>query len=992
MKRKKVIAGILLVGILATALAGCKNTNITKKEREKPVITLGSDSYPPYNYLNEDGIPTGIDVELATEAFKRMGYQVDVVQINWEKKKELVESGEIDCIMGCFSMEGRLDDYRWAGPYIASRQVVAVNESSDIYKLSDLEGKNLAVQSTTKPEGIFLNRTDERIPKLGNLISLGHRELIYTFLGKGYVDAVAAHEESIVQYMKDYDASFRILEDPLMVVGIGVAFAKEDDRGICEQMDQTLEEMRQDGTSLKIIKKYLDDPRSIWRWMILDIRRRIKVKRFWIFGILLGICVTAASLYYFFQAEKKEAENRMVKTVNYVKVQCSTYTHYNEASESKSLLRAIESARQMSTNIDMETENGSRLSQEFLKENLQTLWVDGILVLDAEGKTVCKYSMDEALTNEITDYLQKDIIMDFTGYEERSYSERIDREDGSRIDIAACARKDAPGMVAIYYYTSPEFVRNYTLTIQNLLNGYSTQKDGTIIVADKGTIVASNDESLLGQDTAGNQVVQAMKEHTDSQHIFHLKNEGTGGYGIMLKQRDYYIYAYLPDTEVFRNLPLNVTAVVFLYLLIFGIFCFWGYRVDLAHRKQEQEKDETYKAELLRAAKKAEAANEAKTEFLQRMSHDIRTPINGICGMINVADHYADNMEKQTECRAKIKEASHLLLELVNEVLDMSKLESDEVVLEEIPFNLNSISEEILGVIEQVAAEQNIRILWEKKEVTHWNLIGSPVHVKRILMNILSNAVKYNKENGYIYISCREIPSKQTAMTTLEFVCRDTGIGMAEAFQKRIFEPFAQEHAGSRTKFAGTGLGMPITKKLVEKMGGTISFESKEGTGTTFVIRIPFQIDADMKDRTETEEKTETSIQGLHVLLAEDNELNMEIAEFVLQNEGTVVTKAWNGQEAVDIFRKSSPGEFDVILMDIMMPVMNGYEAAKMIRSLDREDAKVIPIIAMTANAFTEDKMRAKEAGMDEHIAKPVDGKLLVKAINELVKHNQEKL
>ena len=725
----------------------------------------------------------------------------------------------------------------------------------------------------------------------------------------------------------------------------------------------------------------------------MDIRRRIKVKRFWIFGILLGICVTAASLYYFFQAEKKEAENRMVKTVNYVKVQCSTYTHYNEASESKSLLRAIESARQMSTNIDMETENGGRLSQEFLKENLQTLWVDGILVLDTEGKTVCKYSMDEALTNEITDYLQKDIIMDFTGYEERSYSERIDREDGSRIDIAACARKDAPGMVAIYYYTSSEFVRNYTLTIQNLLNGYSTQKDGTIIVADKGTIVASNDESLLGQDTAGNQVVQAMKEHTDSQHIFHLKNEGTGGYGIMLKQRDYYIYAYLPDTEVFRNLPLNVTAVVFLYLLIFGIFCFWGYRADLAHRKQEQEKDEKYKAELLRAAKKAEAANEAKTEFLQRMSHDIRTPINGICGMINVADHYADNMEKQTECRAKIKEASHLLLELINEVLDMSKLESDEVVLEEIPFNLNSISEEILGVIEHMAGEQNIRILWEKKEVTHWNLIGSPVHVKRILMNILSNAVKYNKENGYVYISCREIPSKQTAMTTLEFVCRDTGIGMTEAFQKRIFEPFAQEHAGSRTKFAGTGLGMPITKKLVEKMGGTISFESKEGTGTTFVIRIPFQIDADIKDRTETEEKTETSIQGLHVLLTEDNELNMEIAEFVLQNEGAVVTKAWNGQKAVDIFRKSRPGEFDAILMDIMMPVMNGYEAAKMIRSLDREDAKVIPIIAMTANAFTEDKMRAKEAGMDEHIAKPVDGKLLVKVINELVKRDQrEKL
>ena len=725
----------------------------------------------------------------------------------------------------------------------------------------------------------------------------------------------------------------------------------------------------------------------------MDIKRKKREKRIQLIGGLIGICVAAVSLFYFFHAEKAEAEKRMVEIVNYVKVQCSTYTHYNESSESKSLLRAIESARQMSTNIDMEIENGGHLSQEFLKENLQTLWVDGILVLDAVGKTDCEYSMDESLTGEITAYLQKDIIMDFAGYEERSYSERFTREDGSYIDIAACARKDAPGIVAIYYYTPPEFARNYTLTIQGLLNGYSIQKDGTVIVADDGIVVASNDESLLGQNTADNEVVQAMKKHTDSQHIYHLRKEGTGCYGIMLKQRDYYIYAYLPDTEVFRNLPLSVTAVVFLYLLIFGIFCFWGYRADLAHRKQEQEKDEKYKAELLRAAKKAEAANEAKTEFLQRMSHDIRTPINGICGMIDVADHYAEDMKKQTECRAKIKEASHLLLELINEVLDMSKLESDEVILEEIPFNLNSISEEILGVIEQMATEQNIRILWEEKEVTHWNLIGSPVHVKRILMNILSNAVKYNKENGYVYISCREIPSEQTAMTTLEFVCRDTGIGMTEAFQKRIFEPFAQEHAGSRTKFAGTGLGMPITKKLVEKMGGTISFESKEGTGTTFLIRIPFRIDTDRKDRTEAEEKTETSIQGLHVLLTEDNELNMEIAEFVLRNEGTVVTKAWNGQEAVDIFRKSSPGEFDVILMDIMMPVMNGYEAAKMIRSLDREDAKVIPIIAMTANAFIEDRMRAKEAGMDEHIAKPVDRKLLVKVINELVKHNQrEKL
>ena len=717
----------------------------------------------------------------------------------------------------------------------------------------------------------------------------------------------------------------------------------------------------------------------------MDIKRKKKEKRIQLLSGLIGICVAVVSLFYFFHAEKTEAEKRMVEIVNYVKVQCSTCTHYNESSESKSLLRAIESARQMSTNIKIEIENGGKLSRDFLKENIQTLWVNGIIVLDTEGKTDCEYSRDESLTNEITEYLQKDIIMDFAGYEERTYSERFNRKDGSHIDIAACARKDAPGIVATYYYTSPEFARNYTLTIQGLLNGYSVQKDGTIIVADEGSIVASNDESLLGQNTTDNEVVQAMKKHTDSQHIYHLKKEGIGCYGIMLKQRDYYIYAYLPDNEVFHNLPLNVISVIFLYFLMFSIFWFWTYRTNLAHRKQEQEKDEKYKAELLIAAKKAEAANEAKTEFLQRMSHDIRTPINGICGMVNMADHYADDMEKQKEYRTKVKEASNLLLELVNDVMDMSKFESGEIVLEEVPFNLSKIFREVFAVIEQVAAEQNIRIVWEKKEITHRDLIGSAGYVKRVMMNILSNAVKYNRENGQIYISCIEIPSEQPEMTTMEFVCRDTGIGMAEEFQKHIFEPFAQEHAGSRTKFAGTGLGMPISKKLIEKMGGTITFESAEGIGTTFVIRVPFKIDLDADKREEQKDVSENSIKGLHILLAEDNELNMEIAEFVLQNEGADVTKAWNGQEAVELFRNSKPGEFNVILMDIMMPVMNGYEATKMIRSLDREDAKEIPIIAMTANAFTEDRIRAKEAGMNEHVAKPVDVELLVKVIHKLV-------
>ena len=258
----------------------------------------------------------------------------------------------------------------------------------------------------------------------------------------------------------------------------------------------------------------------------------------------------------------------MVEIVNYVKVQCSTYTHYNESSESKSLLRAIESARQMSTNIDMEVKNRKQLDRKLLKENLQSLWVDGILVLDEEGKKVCEYSMDEGLMDEMIDYLQKDIIMDYTGYKKRILFRTDCQRRWIMYRYRSLRQKRCPRIVAVYYYTSPRFIRNYTLTIQSLLKGYNTEKDGTIIVADKGKIIASNDEKLLAQDVADNEIIQKMKKHTDSRHIFHLKNKGTGCYGIMLKQRDYYIYMYLPDKEVFSNLPLSVTGVVFLYLII----------------------------------------------------------------------------------------------------------------------------------------------------------------------------------------------------------------------------------------------------------------------------------------------------------------------------------------------------------------------------------------------------------------------------------------
>ncbi len=703
---------------------------------------------------------------------------------------------------------------------------------------------------------------------------------------------------------------------------------------------------------------------------------RIKNCYYHILTALLGILVITAASTYLFKTQKSEAENQLVKIVNYVKVQCSTYTKYNEASESKSLLRTIESCRQLQTNI----QNANSVDEAFLKDNLSTLWMDGILVLDENGNMESSYSTDDAILKEVYKYISKDIILDYMDYPERTYSQRIDLKDGSHLDVAACARRDAPGIVVSYYYTSAYFAQNYNLTLQNLLKGYSKKSDGIILVCDEGSIIASNDRSLLHASTKKNEIVQLLKGNKDSQHIYHFTNKGVGYYGIMLKQSNYYIFAYISDHVVIDGVVTKLVVILLVYILFVLVLRYIGYRNNRIRKAKEQETEKAHQEELLKAAKKAEAANVAKTEFLQRMSHDIRTPINGIIGMVEVGDHYSDNIEKQADCREKIKGASNTLLELVNEVLDMSKLESGEIVLEEVGFNINKLSDETIVMLEELAKERNIQIVEEEKRITHPYLIGSPTHVKRVLMNVLSNAIKYNRDNGFIYVSYKELNSNHSDHTLIEFTCRDTGIGMSKEFQNKIFEPFAQEHIGSRSKYVGTGLGMPIAKSLVEKMGGTLEFTSQEGEGSQFVIRIPFKIDEEHKNGT-VKESTSVSIEGLSVLLVEDNELNMEIAEFIIENEGAIVTCATNGIEAVDIYKKS-PGFFDIILMDIMMPEMDGLQATQCIRSFDHD----IPIVAMTANAFMEDKIKAKKAGMNAHLSKPLDKDKLIRVIAKLCK------
>ena len=707
-------------------------------------------------------------------------------------------------------------------------------------------------------------------------------------------------------------------------------------------------------------------------------------KKFWIFSVVAGLCTLGISITYFYHSDKQRMEERLENTMNYVKVQCSTYTHYNEASESKSLLRMIESTRQVSKNIALEIETGKLLNEELLENSTNQLWLSGVMVLDTNGNIVCEYSPDESISLEINSLVQQDNILNSAYEDEKVYSQQINHIDGSHVSFAACAREDEPGVVITYYLTPAEYAKNYTLTIQSLLNGYQKVSDGTIIVADEGIIVASNDATLVGQNATENEAIQSLKQHAN-ESMMHLKVNGTYSYGMMKKQSSHYIYVYVPEKVVFSTLPQNVMATFLLYVIALTLMWLSLRKSKENSLRIERKREQEYQRNLLKAAEKAEAANQAKTEFLQRMSHDIRTPINGIRGMVDVGDYYDDDLKKQSECRNKIREASNILLELVNEVLDMSKLESGEIFLEEKPFNIDEVIQEVCDVVDQLAKERKIQVDMDLGPIQHMNLVGSAMHLKRLLMNVLSNAVKYNKDHGSIHLSCHELPSDQMETAAFEFICEDSGIGMSEDFQKHIYEPFTQEKKGGASKFGGTGLGMPITKKLVEKMGGNITFESESGIGTTFTITIPFKINAEVEQCEDTQELSFHALDGFHILLVEDNELNMEIAEFSLQNAGAKITKAWNGQEAVEIFQASSIGDFDVILMDVMMPVMDGYEATKNIRSLSREDAKTIPIIAMTANAFSEDKIKAEEAGMNEHIAKPINMKLLLRIVSKLV-------
>ena len=693
--------------------------------------------------------------------------------------------------------------------------------------------------------------------------------------------------------------------------------------------------------------------------------------------ILVGLLLFSVVLVITVKADLSSAETRLSDMVTYIKEQYNNNMKLDIASESKSLMRMIQSVEVLSQQIQQE-EKTSDITEELLENYCTISYLTGVLILDENGQVQEKYCSDEVQAEEILSQTDQDALLDVVDFHEKTYSVRMECEDGSYIDIAANGRQDKPGIVLVYYHTPERYTSIFNHSINSLLTGYSLEHNGTIVISENNQIVASNDKGLIGAKTEDIQELKCINESAVEKQLVRTDYQTIPGYGLMEKGRDYYVYAYMSADKIFAKTPRNMLYTVFIYLVIVGFMHALRWRMLQGHQKEQMRLQKEYtknleskNLELREAVFQAQKANAAKSSFLSRMSHDIRTPLNGIIGLIKINETHMDDRELVKTNQDKMLVSADHLLSLINDVLQMSKLEDENIEISHEPIDLGEISREVGTIISGRTAEAGIAFEIGKQELPVSYVYGSPLHIREIFLNIYGNCIKYNKPHGKVTTTLKCLGEKN-GIVTYRWTISDTGIGMSEEFLKHIFEPFVQEHSDARTVYSGTGLGMSIVKKIIDRMNGTIVVTSKEGEGSTFVITLPFEI-AEKPEEIPAEMDGEVNIAGLHLLLAEDNELNAEIARTLLEDEGAITTIVNDGQQAVDIFSRNKPGTFDAILMDIMMPEMDGLSATKAIRALDREDAGTIPIIAMTANAFDEDEKKCMEAGMNAHLVKPLD-------------------
>ena len=710
--------------------------------------------------------------------------------------------------------------------------------------------------------------------------------------------------------------------------------------------------------------------------------------------IITGIVLLAAVFLISSNADIAGAEEQLASTAEYMKEQCNSSQLRNLASESKSLMRVTESVEQIRWRMEYDTSlrgNGKN-TEELLKILTEDSYLDGVIWLDPTGSIVAEYDSDGISAEELLAQIDHEALMDTLGFKEKTYAIRIGADDEAHVDIAAIGRVDQDGVILGYYRTSQEYARTFNNSIRTLVAGYTPEHDGTIVISDGNHIVASNEESLVGTNTDDLPILRRIMERGSGKKLIHAGKDGSmwgHDFGLMEKSRSYYIYAFMGEREVFATTPRNMLFTLFIYLLLVVLLhTLWG-RTERSYQQQQIDAQKIYadnleakNTQLREAVEQAEKANAAKSSFLSRMSHDIRTPLNGIIGLLHIDVTHFDDTELVRANHEKMITSANHLLSLINDVLEMSKLEDGKMVLTREYISLEELTRDIVNIIGDRAAEAGIQWNYEKgKSVIPYPYIyGSPVHLRQIFLNIYGNCIKYNHPGGSITTIVDTMGDKD-GICTYRWTITDTGVGMSQEFLQHIFEPFAQERSDARSIYQGTGLGMSIVKSLVDKMGGRITVTSKEGVGTTFVVELPFEIAPLPENRPVQVPAPQGNIRGLRLLLAEDNELNAEIAETLLADEGAAITIVSDGQQAVDMFCENPPETFDAILMDIMMPHMDGLAATRVIRAMERPDAKRIPIIAMTANAFEEDAQKCREAGMNAHLSKALQMKKVVAVI-----------
>lgn len=705
--------------------------------------------------------------------------------------------------------------------------------------------------------------------------------------------------------------------------------------------------------------------------------------RIWLLATLLGIVLSVVAGMTSYGYTTAQAEQRFADVVDYVATQSLSYDAFNSAYATKNLIRVMEIAGEAAR--DMERDGSA--DNATLEQYADQFNVTALIVTDASGNLVSESSTDGVNYESLAAYLKEAPVLEVAAHPLKSYTARITLADDSVADIGCVTRQDGEGIVVAVRHQSAKAVASNTLKLQSLLDGYETIDSGNIVIENDGKVVATNAveptmSGVFDLPATDAIVIDGIKERCLAGKVRLVNANGEWYLGTFGKARQFYVYTYTSARRYFETVAVVVASVLVLYGGAIAATALVRRHAERQRLTDLLVQERSYGGKLAKAAREASSANSAKTEFLRRMSHDLRTPINGIRGMVEVGNANADDLQKQTECRSKIWTASGLLLDLANEALDMSRLESGQVDLNLVPTNLVALNREVCDILERQAEERLVTIICDQRTLDHPYARVSVTHLKRLLLNIAGNAVKYNRQGGYVRLTCREVEPVD-GVPVYEYTIADNGIGMSEEFQQHLYEPFSREEQQVEGASSGTGLGASIAKQLVELMGGTMSFTSALGQGTTFTICLPFEKckSSEIPQAVRVDAGDSDVLQGLRVLLVEDNDLNAEIAQFTLDRAGAVVTHVKDGESAVETFAASEPHEYDVVLMDIMMPGIDGLEATRQIRALDREDAATTPIIAVSANAFADDRRLSREAGMNAHLSKPVSAQELVEAL-----------